>query len=68
MANVYAVANGNWSAGATWNTGSVPTSADDVFANNFTVNVDVMLPYCHCEAQHPRLLLQVVHSILTQQV
>jgi len=41
MANVYAVANGNWSAGATWNTGSVPTSADDVFANNFTVNVDV---------------------------
>ncbi len=29
MANVYAIANGNWSAGATWNTGVVPTSADD---------------------------------------
>lgn len=41
MANVYAIANGNWSAGATWNTGVVPTSADDVFTNNFTVNMDV---------------------------
>jgi len=41
MANVYAITNGNWSAGATWNTGVVPTSADDVFTNNFTVNMDV---------------------------
>jgi hypothetical protein len=41
LANVYAIANGNWSAGATWNTGVVPTSADDVFTNNFTVNMDV---------------------------
>jgi hypothetical protein len=41
MANVYAVANGNWNTGATWNTGTVPTSADDVFTNNFTVNMDV---------------------------
>jgi hypothetical protein len=41
LANVYAITNGNWSAGATWNTGVVPTSADDVFTNNFTVNMDV---------------------------
>jgi hypothetical protein len=41
MANVYAITNGNWSAGATWNTGVIPTSADDVFTNNFTVNMDV---------------------------
>ena len=41
MATVWAVANGNWNTGATWNTGSVPTSADDVFTNGFTVNMDV---------------------------
>jgi hypothetical protein len=41
LANVYAITNGNWSAGATWNTGVVPTSVDDVFTNNFTVNMDV---------------------------
>lgn len=41
MANVFAVSNGNWGTGATWNTGTVPTAADDVFSNNFTVNVDV---------------------------
>ena len=41
MANVYAVSNGNWGTGATWNTGTVPTAADDVFTNGFGVNVDV---------------------------
>jgi hypothetical protein len=41
MATVWAVANGNFNTGATWNTGTVPTSADDVFTNNFTVNMDV---------------------------
>jgi hypothetical protein len=40
MANVYAVASGNWSNTAIWNTGSLPTSADVVYANNFNVNVD----------------------------
>lgn len=40
MANRWAVANGNWSATATWNGGTLPTAADDVFANNFTVTVD----------------------------
>jgi len=40
MANRWAVANGNWSATATWNGGTLPTAADDVFANNFTVTID----------------------------
>ena len=40
MALRYAVATGNWSDTATWNGGTLPTSADDVYANNFTVTVD----------------------------
>ena len=40
MANVYAVKTGNWSDPTVWNTGSLPTSADDVFSNNFTVTID----------------------------
>jgi hypothetical protein len=41
MAVRYAVATGNWSDTATWNGGTLPTSADDVFSNNFTVTIDV---------------------------
>jgi len=40
MADRWAVANGNWSNAATWNGGTLPTSADDVYANNFTVTID----------------------------
>jgi hypothetical protein len=40
MANVYAVKSGNWSDVTVWNTGALPTSADDVFSNNFTVAID----------------------------
>lgn len=40
MANIKAVANGNWSNTATWDGGILPTSADDVFANGFTVTID----------------------------
>jgi hypothetical protein len=40
MALRYAVATGNWSNTATWNGGTLPTSADDVYANNFTVTID----------------------------
>jgi hypothetical protein len=40
MAVRFAVANGNWSNTATWNGGTLPTSADDVYANNFTVTID----------------------------
>ena len=49
MANYRAVANGNWSSLATWqddslgyfaNSTVLPTSADDVYSNNFTVTID----------------------------
>ena len=40
MATRYAVATGNWSSTATWDGGTLPTSADDVYANNRTVTID----------------------------
>jgi len=40
MAIRYAVATGNWSNTATWDGGTLPTSSDDVFSNNFIVTVD----------------------------
>ena len=40
MAVRYAVATGNWSNTATWNGGTLPTSADDVYSNGFTVTID----------------------------
>lgn len=41
MAIKWAVANGNWNASATWNDGILPTSEDVVYANNFTITVNV---------------------------
>ena len=40
MAIRYAIANGNWSNTATWDGGTLPTSADDVFANGFTITIN----------------------------
>lgn len=37
MAVKWAVANGNWSAGATWNDGVVPTANDDVYLSGFCI-------------------------------
>ena len=40
MAVIKAAASGNWSAGATWTGGVVPTLNDTVYANSFTVTLD----------------------------
>jgi hypothetical protein len=40
MANVFATKTGTWSDVTVWNTGALPTSADDVYANNFTVTIN----------------------------
>ena len=40
MANIFALKSGNWSDTTVWNTGALPTSADDVYSNNFTVTID----------------------------
>ena len=40
MATRFAIATGNFSSGATWDNGTVPTSADDVYANGRTVTID----------------------------
>jgi hypothetical protein len=41
MANVYAVKDGNWSDPTVWDGGTLPTAADDVWANGFTITIDV---------------------------
>ena len=41
MANVFATKNGNWSNPTVWNTGALPTAADDVYSNTFTVTIDI---------------------------
>lgn len=43
MAIVRAVKSGNWSDTTVWNTGALPTSADDVYSNTFTVTIDTSI-------------------------
>jgi hypothetical protein len=42
MANYRAVANGNWSSGATWGGGAVPPNGEghNIYSNNFAVTID----------------------------
>jgi hypothetical protein len=55
MANVYATKTGNWSDTTVWNTGTLPTSADDVRANAFTVtiNQDITVISIRTDASSP---------------
>lgn len=39
MANKWAVQDGNWSDGSTWNDGVIPTITDDVYCNNKTITI-----------------------------
>jgi hypothetical protein len=41
MAIVYATKSGNWSDTTVWDTGALPTEADDVRSNTYTVVIDV---------------------------
>ena len=41
MANIFAVKSGNWSDTTVWNTGALPTTNDTVYANTFTVTIDI---------------------------
>lgn len=43
MANRYAVANGNFESTATWDGGTLPSMSDDVYANGFTVALNISL-------------------------
>ena len=43
MAVKWAVANGNWSNGTTWNDGSVPVDGDYVYCNNHVITLDVVV-------------------------
>lgn len=40
MANVHAIATGNWSNPAIWNTGALPGVGDNVYSNGFTVTIN----------------------------
>lgn len=40
MATRFAVKTGVWSDTTVWNTGALPTSADTVYPNGFTVTID----------------------------
>ena len=42
MAIKWAVANGNWTAGATWNDGSIPASGDYVYLNGYTITYETL--------------------------
>lgn len=41
MALKYAVGSGDWSDAATWNGGTLPSLEDEVYANGFTVTLDM---------------------------
>jgi hypothetical protein len=41
MATKWAIQNGNWSDGSTWNDGVVPTADDDVWLNGYTVTYTI---------------------------
>ena len=40
MAVRYAINSGSWSDATIWNGGTLPTSSDDVYSNNFTIAID----------------------------
>ena len=46
MAVKWAVANGNWSAGATWNGGVVPAIGDEVYLNGHNVTLNIATITC----------------------
>jgi hypothetical protein len=41
MANIKAIANGNWSATSTWSNATIPSAADVVYSNNYEITIDI---------------------------
>lgn len=71
MANKWAVQNGNWSDGSTWNDGVVPTVDDDVYLNGKTVSVDITTIDAKNITNEPKTTiiaggsLQMINSVTT---
>lgn len=43
MAVKWAVADGNWNAGATWNDGTIPQDGDYVYCNTYRITINVVV-------------------------
>jgi len=41
MAIRFAITSGSWSDPAIWDGGTLPTTGDDVYSNNFSINIDI---------------------------
>jgi hypothetical protein len=51
MAIRFAITSGSWSNPAIWNGGTLPTTGDDVYANNFNINIDQDITVIKLSAQ-----------------
>jgi hypothetical protein len=69
MAFRFAIQNGNWSTGSTWDSFAqlgFPTAADDVWANSYTVNMDTSISVLSLNnSQTPRVVENIATPAMT---